>query len=62
VLADLGWDAGLRIPWSRYVEREATVAGALNILLTYGALDKSIGALRRDPDQERFRHWLEKVG
>ncbi|WP_460492870.1 hypothetical protein [Dactylosporangium cerinum] len=62
MLADLGWDAALRIPWSRYVEREAAVAGDLNILLTYGALDKSIVALRRDPDPERFLHWLEKVG
>lgn len=62
VLADLGWDAALRIPWSRYVEREATVAGALNILLTYGALDKSIVVLRRDPDPQRFLQWLEKVG
>ncbi|MEV4137328.1 effector-associated domain EAD1-containing protein [Dactylosporangium sp. NPDC049742] len=60
-LMALEWDNRLLGPWSHYVEREATVAGALDVLLTYGALDKSIGALRKDPHPQRFRHWLEKV-
>ncbi|MEU0561982.1 effector-associated domain EAD1-containing protein [Dactylosporangium sp. NPDC006015] len=60
-LMEMRWDRQLLAPWSRYVEQEATVAGVLDVLLTYGALDKSIGALRKDPHPQRFRHWLEKV-
>jgi hypothetical protein len=58
VLAHFRWSAALAGPWTRHVERHATVAGRLDIRLTYDVLDRTIRQVRKDPEQ--FRRWLEQ--